>query len=211
MNSLFQKTLPFLGFIIILSYPGLQPSHANNPFDKNSFVQRAEIKTNANFNECRLSTPLENTLLVHDKNREITLADSIQYYKSGWGYSFYQGETFLRQKEIGSIIKTNPEAMSKLGEAQSMIFWGSTLSYTGGALIGVPIITAMFGMEPPWWLAGVGLGIMGVAIPIALKANNKIKESVDIYNNNITGLSASGGIKFKLGITGSGAGLLICF
>lgn len=45
---------------------------------------------------------------------------------------------------------------------------GNILAAAGGALIGWPLGTAVGGGDPEWILAGVGAGVLAVAIPLAI-------------------------------------------
>ena len=56
------------------------------------------------------------------------------------------------------------------------------LSYAGGFMIGWPIGTAIGGGKPAWALAGIGGGLVAVAIPLSISSNKKMETAVRQYN-----------------------------
>jgi hypothetical protein len=138
-------------------------------------------------------------------------ADSITMKKGFGGYQFFQGEQRLNMKQLVSSMKPNDEAYRQIKSAQSNYTLGLILGYTGGFLIGWPIGTALGGGEPNWALAGVGAGLIVLAIPVSQGFNKKAKQAVATYNRGLRTTSFWDKNALKVSINDHGVGLTLTF
>ena len=112
-------------------------------------------------------------------------AQQIEMEKVFGGYKFTQNGELLKMRDLVETMQPNLEAYSLIKKAQTNTTMASVLGFAGGALIGWPIGTAIGGGEPNWVLAGIGVGVIAVTIPISSNANKKMKQAVDIYNASL--------------------------
>lgn len=80
-----------------------------------------------------------------------------------------------------------------------------------GFLIGWPIGTAIGGGDPNWLLAGIGAGILIVAIPVSKAATTNALKAVEIYNSSQQTSYFHNGVKLYLGLADHGLGLKLYF
>ena len=81
----------------------------------------------------------------------------------------------------------------------------------GGFMVGWPIGTAIGGGEPNWIMAGIGAGLIVVAIPLSQNYNKKAKQAVDTYNIGLMTSSLWDKSELRLSMTGNGVGLTLRF
>ncbi|MFV0390520.1 MAG: hypothetical protein ACK5KP_01325 [Paludibacteraceae bacterium] len=112
-------------------------------------------------------------------------SDSISTKKVFGGYQFYQGEQILNMNQLANIIKPNEQAYKQIKSARLINTTTMILSYAGGFMIGWPIGTAIAGGDPSWIMAGIGAGLIAVAIPISMSSGKKAKQAVDIFNGGL--------------------------
>lgn len=109
-------------------------------------------------------------------------ADTISIKKVSGAYQFYQGDNRLNTKQFKNRVKPNEQAYRFVKSAQTTSAVSTILAYAGGFMIGWPIGTALAGGDPNWAIAGVGAGLIVVAIPIGQKSKKQIRRAVNIYN-----------------------------
>jgi hypothetical protein len=85
------------------------------------------------------------------------------------------------------------------------------LSCAGGFMVGWPIGTAIGGGDPEWAMAGIGAGLIVIAIPISSKFNKQAKLAVDTYNGGLPSSSFWDKNELRVSVTGSGIGLALRF
>lgn len=138
-------------------------------------------------------------------------SQTIESEKVFGGYKFSQNGQELTINELTVQLNTNEESAQLIKKAKSQNTFATILGGAGGALIGYPVGTSIGGGEANWVLAGVGAGILAVAIPISASANKKTIKAVEIYNSQshpkedkiafkpqLLMVSGSGGIGFAL-------------
>lgn len=109
---------------------------------------------------------------------------------SGWsGATFAHNGESLKLNQVLEVMKPNPEAYKLMRSAKSSYDFSSFLGFTGGALIGWPLGTAVGGGDPNWALAGIGAGLILVAIPITSGFKKKASEAVSAFNQGSTSAS----------------------
>ena len=135
-------------------------------------------------------------------------SDTIVYRKGSVGL-YRQNGKYLSQKEFTNVIQTNPEAFKELQQAKSNYAFGYIFGYTGGFLIGYPIGTSLGGGKANWALAGIGAGLVCLAIPLSSGYNKHMANSVRIYNHSkMTGMNK---VDFKLNLTANSIGVKMNF
>ena len=139
-------------------------------------------------------------------------AQKIEMKKVFGGYQFTQDGNPMTIKNLVKTMESNQQAFELIKKAQSNTTLASILGFAGGGLIGWPIGTAIGGGDPEWALAGVGAGLIAVAIPISSSANKKAKQAVELYNSSL-GTTSYHDFKheFKVIANGNGFGLAMTF
>jgi len=150
--------------------------------------------------------------LIYEKDKPaIVYSDSITTEKSGLGYQYYCKGHMLTLGELSDKLKVNDLAYSKLESAKSVNTVASILGCIGGFCVGYTLGTAIGGGETSWVLAGIGVGVIIIDIPIAKSAEKKAKEAVHIYNSGIKKKSSSIDNELRLRITKEGIGFCMNF
>jgi hypothetical protein len=137
--------------------------------------------------------------------------DSITMKKVFGGYQFYQGEQRLNMNQLVNTMKANEQAYKQIKSAQSTYTMAMIFSYAGGFMVGWPLGTAIGGGEPNWAIAGVGAGLLVIAIPVSQSFNKKAKQAVGTFNGGLQTSSFWDKNELKLTMTGSGIGLTLNF
>lgn len=109
----------------------------------------------------------------------------LTYEKSGGGLNVKQNGRFLNQNELFDVLNEDVEASRYVGRYKTKNVLGAILGGAGGALIGFPVGQAIGGGDPQWLLALAGVGVLAIAIPIAITADKDIKTGIDVYNQNL--------------------------
>ena len=132
--------------------------------------------------------------------------------KKSWGENyFYQNGEKLTKNQLTDLMKNNSKALDLMKSAKTNYAWASIIGFSGGALVGFPIGTAIGGGDAKWELAGAGAALIVIAIPILNKYNKKSEEAVELYNSNQPDVSANFKPTFNLKIKGTSLGLTMNF
>lgn len=152
------------------------------------------------------------TLLILIVSLSFATAQQIESKKVFGGYEFNQSGVKLTMRSLSEAVSSNPESAALMKKARGSYGVANFLALVGGGLIGWPLGTAIAGGDAEWGLAGAGLAIVAIAIPLAVSSGNKAKQAVDLYN---AGLETSFRSNFKpqLYLTGgpSQVGLRLAF
>lgn len=141
-----------------------------------------------------------------------SVGDSIKVENSFFGgYLYTQGGELLSFYELDDLVKSNPLAYKQMRKAQSEYTVATVVSFAGGLLIGYPLGTALGGGEPNWSIAGVGVVLTIIAIPIESSAHRKANQAIDLYNQGLNSSSARVKKELKLALNGNGFGLVFRF
>lgn len=128
------------------------------------------------------------------------------------GYAFYEDGNKLPLNELIEKVESNAEVLHLVRSAKSKSIFATVISFSGGALIGWPIGDAISGGDPNWVLAGIGAGLVIVAIPLGASANKDANKAVELYNAT---LNATSLYEFKpeyqIIANGTGIGLAMRF
>jgi len=134
------------------------------------------------------------SLCLAQENIERT---SIEVEKKGLGYRYtYQDKPLKKLAEFFPIMENSPEAVSQSKRSRTSRGVAMSFSIVGGFLIGWPLGQALTGRvntpagpmqlnDPNWVLAGVGGGLVVVAVVFGVKSDKQLKKGVDIYNESI--------------------------
>lgn len=113
-------------------------------------------------------------------------SQTIESKKVFGGYQFSQAGKTLTETELSSVLESNQQSKDLRKKARANQTFAMIVSGIGGGLVGYPLGTAIGGGEPNWVVAGVGAGLIVVAIPISISAHKKTKQAVEVYNTSIT-------------------------
>ena len=138
-----------------------------------------------------------------------TVSNPISMKKAFGGYQFYQGTKRLTMNGLVLSMKPNEQAYKEIKSAQSTYTMAMIFGYAGGFMVGWPIGTAIGGGDPNWVMAGIGAGLIVVAIPLSQNFNKKAKTAVDTYNEGLQPSSFWNKRELKLSMTGNGVGLTL--
>lgn len=138
-------------------------------------------------------------------------SDSITAKKVFGGYQFIQDEHPLTVKQLMVSLENNQEAYQIIKSAKGAYDLSNILAGAGGFCIGYPLGTAMGGGEPNWTMAGIGAGLVLIAIPISISFNKRALKAVNIYNQDFRETSFWEDKELKLSLTGNGVGLKLIF
>ena len=112
-----------------------------------------------------------------DASRPIEIDDS------PFGARYKQDGKAIDPRDMADRLKKEPAAEGDASRAQALGVLSSLLSVAGGALIGWPLGQALGDeQEPLWPLAGAGAGALGLAIPLAIWADNSMDDAVEAHN-----------------------------
>lgn len=125
------------------------------------------------------------------------------------GYLFEQEGQRLTMGQLVYKMQVHPESYALIKKASSGNTLASVIGFVGGGLIGWPIGAAIGGGDPNWALAGIGAGLIIVAIPISSSATQNARAAVDIYNTSIG--ESSSFYEIRLNGTQNGIGLMMSF
>jgi hypothetical protein len=140
----------------------------------------------------------------------VTNAQSPVTYEKGFGgYKFSQNGKAITPKIMSDIYKEVPAAATLMNKAKVNYNFAMVLGYAGGFLVGYPLGSALGGGEPEWALAGIGAGLIILAIPINKTFTKNAIKATDIYNNRTSTETTSYNI--NIGPTNYGYGLTFNF
>ncbi|MFS4491719.1 hypothetical protein [Maribacter sp. 2308TA10-17] len=125
------------------------------------------------------------TLIISALSLSLCNAQKIESQKVFGGYKYAQNGNDLSLSELSKVLKTNTKSFQTYKKAKTKAVFSYVFAGIGGGLTGYPVGTALGGGKPNWTLAGIGVGCLAVAFPLAASADKKIKESVDIYNSSL--------------------------
>ncbi len=86
-------------------------------------------------------------------------------------------ESYAQAYELVKKARTNNTLATVLGGA-------------GGAFVGFPLGQAMGGGDANWTLAGIGLGLVAVSIPLSSGTNKNLQQAVELYNASLSAPSS---------------------
>jgi hypothetical protein len=142
---------------------------------------------------------------------EITLGQTSKsfFVKEGQNYRFKDYEK----------VFSNPDAVYYIKRAQTNKTFADILGFVGGFGLGYGIGTAISGKNDDphvkskrsdgWVIAGVGLGVIGTAIPLYIGFKKNVKKGMAVENGEVSKNTVSTQLNFI--IDNNGAGLSLTF
>jgi hypothetical protein len=92
------------------------------------------------------------------------------------------GNDTIQVKKTGDGTRFLHEEMKIARSSHTM---GSILGFTGGFLAGYQLGTLIRGGQPNWLVAGVGVGLIGLSLPLSSGYTRHAKKAVAIYNSGL--------------------------
>lgn len=126
------------------------------------------------------------------------------------GNIYMLNDQVLTLPDLISLTSDNPQAYDEIWKAKSNSEVANVFAILGGALVGWPLGTAIGGGDPQWELAGIGAGLIAIAIPFATTASKQTTRAIKLYNEGIK-LNAEKNITLKAGIYNDGVGFCLKF
>jgi len=118
----------------------------------------------------------------------------------------------LTMGKLAKTVETNTEAFEIIKKTQTNRIIALIVGCTGSGMIGWQIGTSSRGGDANWAMAGVGAGLVAISLPISLRADKKIKEAVQLYNDGLTATSNNDyKPEIKIIANGKGIGLAMNF
>ena len=130
------------------------------------------------------------------------------------GNGFYQHDIRLNINQLQQAVQANSQAYQLIKKAKTGSTVAMAFGYAGGAFIGYPLGTMIGGGKPNWALAGIGAGLLIIAIPISISATKNVKQGVALFNGSLSDkafLKQKIKPEFKIGITDNGIGVVMRF
>lgn len=142
----------------------------------------------------------------------ISNAQKIEVEKVFGGYKYTQNGNRMTMRDLVNTMKSDINASSLIKKAQTNNTIATVLGGAGGVLIGVPLGQSLGGGDANWTLAGIGAGLIIVAIPISSSANKKTKKAIELYNSSLNSTSSyEFNPEFKLIANEKGVGFSMSF
>ena len=161
---------------------------------------------------CLLITVVTAHSYAQDAARKIeNPTDSISIKKVFGGYQFYQEGKRLNMKQLVNTMKPNEQAYQMIKSAQSTNTIATILGFAGGFMVGWTLGTSLGGGDPNWTVAGIGAGLIIVAIPVSQKFNKKARQAVNTYNSQLQASSFWNKNELRFLTTGNGVGFVLNF
>lgn len=145
----------------------------------------------------------------------LSLATSAMSQDTGEIYltkkGFVQNDALLTMQQVLSTMESNPTAHAQMKSANGTNGFLMVLSYTGGALVGYPLGTAIAGGEPEWALAGIGAGLILLSLPIQKSFKKKANSALDTFYGRESAMRKCFKPQLQLASTKNGTGLVLRF
>jgi outer membrane lipoprotein SlyB len=152
------------------------------------------------------------TLILALTTITICNAQKIEITKVFGGYHYTQNGNKMTMSKLVKVMESNSDALKFIKKAKSNNVLATILGGAGGALIGFPIGTAIGGGDANWTLAGIGVGLVAIGIPISSGVNKNTKKAIDLYNSSLNSTSYfEFKPEFKIVANGNGIGLSMNF
>ncbi len=141
--------------------------------------------------------------------------DSIRVETSFLGIKYYKNNQKLYYQDLGEIFKPNPLAYKQYKRAiRSFNTSALVLCLGGGFIAGGTIMSyepVLYGGEPDWTMALIGVGFVGVSIPLFVITKQRILKSISTYNNGISIHNSPEISDIKVHVNDIGIGVVVSF
>lgn len=122
----------------------------------------------------------------------------------------YEMDTLtLSTKQVGMLLRQNPEAYEEFRIARSKSTISSVLGFSSGLLVAAPLVTAVAGGQPEWLLAAGGGVLFLASISFNSSSKGHALNAIEIYNSKLS--ASNQRVKSTLYFSGHSASLVIRF
>ena len=135
----------------------------------------------------------------------------LTFEKGRGGWQFRENGLALTKAVAQDRFQAVPAAATEYRKYRSQAGLANTLAFIGGGLIGWPIGGAIAGGDPNWLLAGIGAGVVAIALPIESSAKKRAVAAVAAYNNPVGMVPAETPRASWAITTNNGVGLQVTF
>lgn len=136
-------------------------------------------------------------------------SDTLTVRKERAVYVFMLNKTPLSPGKMKSIMEFYPEVYQEIRKSRSNASLSNGLGLIGGLMIGFPLGTALGGGDPVWAVAGAGVVLVGISIPLSLAAKKNAFRAVELYNRDKRNPQSSVFHEIRFGMNLHGIGLTI--
>ena len=119
----------------------------------------------------------------------------------------FQDGARLRPNQVREVMATNSEALALYNSGRSWLVTGQVIAYPSAFLLGFDLGTRLGGGEGNNTLLAVGAGGTAVGLIIGFIGQNRIGQSVSLYNSTVNNVS----YQVNFGFTQSGIGFTVNF
>lgn len=137
--------------------------------------------------------------------------EPISMQKAFGGYHYFQGPQKLTMRQLVKTMKINEQAYKEIRSARRLNNLTSVIGFIGGSMIGYQTGYAITGGKPDVLVAGIGLALIGVAIPINIQTGKKASKAVNTYNEGLHTNNSWDKKELKLSVSEKGLGLKLYF
>jgi hypothetical protein len=113
--------------------------------------------------------------------------ESLRLKSNFFGNKFYKGDSLISVNQVLYEMAPNESVYNLMLSAKKDFVFAQILGATGGVLVGWPLGTAVAGGDPNWTLAGIGVGIIAISIPISINFKNKALGAIAAHNKLMSG------------------------
>jgi hypothetical protein len=138
------------------------------------------------------------------------LAQKLTIYKTFGSVIYLLNDSVdLSTKQVGTLMFQNQQAHEEFKKARSRATISSLMGFTGAAMVAVPLVTAAFGGDGDWVLAGGGAALLVGSVFFNRWYKARAVYAVDLYNASLPQKTSR--IKPEFYFYGTGAKLVIKF
>lgn len=137
--------------------------------------------------------------------------EPITMQKTFSGYKYSQGPQNLSMRKLVKTLKVNEQAYKEIRSTRRLNNLTSVIGFIGGSMIGYQSGNAITGRKTNVLVAGIGLALIGVSIPINKQTNKKAKKAVNTYNEWLNTSNSWDKKELKLNLNQNGLGLTLNF
>jgi len=138
------------------------------------------------------------------------LAQKLTIYKTFGSVIYMLSDSVeLSTRQVGTLMFQNQQAYEEFKKARSRATISSIMGFTGAAMVAVPAVTAAFGGDGDWVLAGGGAALLVGSVFFNRWYKARAVYAVDLYNASLPQKTSR--IKPEFYFYGTGAKLVIRF
>jgi len=113
-------------------------------------------------------------------------AGEITMVKTFGGTRFEMDTLTLSPRQVMEILKDTPLAYEEFKQAKKNYSIAGVTGFTGGLLIGVPVVTLIAGGDPEWGLAIGGAALLFGSIPLNKAFQRHANNALDLHNKKFS-------------------------